>query len=196
LYLENIVEAMGSESGSTTVILNGKGEKIKSDFNGETMIQCYTDKGGWMINPMSGSSEAVAMTNEQYKSGKTQIYIGEAFTDYATKGNRVELLGKEKLQNASTFKIKVTTTDSASVIYYIDTATYNIVQKSASIDMMGQKMDVITKMSDYQKTDFGFVLPKTTTISFGEQFSLVIRLKKAEINKPVDPTIFDMGNKN
>jgi hypothetical protein len=196
LYLENTVEVMGNESASTTVIVNGKGEKIKSDFNGETMIQCYTDKGGWMINPMSGSSDAVAMPNEQYKSGKNQINIGESFMDYAAKGNKVELLGKEKLQNANAFKIKVTTTDSLSVMYYIDTATYYVVQKSISAEMMGQKMDVITKMSDYQKTDFGFVLPQKTIVSYGEQFSVVINLKKAEINKPIDPTIFELGNKN
>ena len=55
-------------------------------------------------------------------------------------------------------------------------------------------MEVVTKMTDYQKTDFGFVLPKTTNVSYGDQFSMVIKLKKVEFNKEIDPTIFDLGN--
>jgi hypothetical protein len=194
IYLENTMEAMGNESASTTVVLVGKGAKIKTDINGQIMIQCYTDKGGWMINPFMGSSEATVMPNEQYKSGKGQINLEESFVDYAIKGNKVELLGKEKLENDEAFKIKVTTSDSISTIYYIDAKTYYVAQTTMTTDMMGQQVDITTKLSDYQKTDYGIVLANTTSVSYGEQFSMVIKLKKVEFNKPVDPTIFDIGN--
>src|SRR6266542_2080696 len=75
--IENTMEAMGNESTSTTVIVNGVGAKTKSDFNGQTMVQCYTNKGGWMINPMAGSSDATPMPEDQYKTGKNQIFIEE-----------------------------------------------------------------------------------------------------------------------
>jgi hypothetical protein len=194
ISMENTIEAMGNESPSTTIIVNGKGVKTKSDFNGQSMIQCYTDKGGWTINPMSGSSDATVMPKDQYISGKSQIYIGSSLSDYAKQGSNCKLLGKEKLQNTDVFKIQVTTSDSVSTIYYIDATNYYIVQTKTSTEMMDQKMEVITKLSDYEKTDYGFVLPKTTNINFGDQFSLVIKLKKVEFNVPVDPTIFDLGN--
>jgi hypothetical protein len=194
IYLENSIEAMGNESPSTTTILNGIGAKIRSDINGQIMIQCFTGKGGWMINPFMGGSEATAMQNDQYKNGKRQIYVEESYMDYAAKGNKVELLGKEKLQNDSVFKIKVTTSDSLSLIYYFDATTYYVVQTIYSGEMMGQKMEVVNKLSDYKMSDYGLVIPNTTTTSFGDQFSLITKLKKAEFNKPVDPTIFDLGN--
>jgi hypothetical protein len=194
IYLENSIEAMGNESPNTTIILNGMGAKIKSDINGQIMIQCFTDKGGWMINPFMGGSEATVMQSDQYKSGKRQIYVEESYMDYASKGNKVELLGKEKLQNDSVFKIKVTTSDSLSILYYFDATTYYVVQTIYTGEMMGQKMDVVNKLGDYKMTDYGFVLPNTITTSFGDQFSLITKLKKAEFNIPVDPTIFDKGN--
>jgi len=194
IYLENSFMAMDNESTSTSVVLNGKGAKTKTDFNGQSMIQCYTDKGGWAINPMSGSSDATAMPQEQYNMGKNQIYIGQTFMDYAAKGNKVELLGKEKLENNDVFKIKVTSSDNNTTVYYINATSYFVVQSTMSAEMMGQKMDVVTKYSDYQKTDFGYVIPRTTAVSYGDQFSMTMKVKKVEINKPVDPTIFDLGN--
>jgi hypothetical protein len=196
VYMENAVEVMGNEAPSTTVILNGKGAKTKSDFNGQTMVQCYTDKGGWMINPMAGSNDATAMPDDQYKAGKSQIFVGDPFMDYAAKGNKVELLGKDKLQDADVYKIKVTTADNMSTTYFIDANTYYVIQAITSVEMMGQKMEVTSKLSDYEKTDFGYVLPKTNSVSYGEQFSLVIKLKKVAFNQPVDPKIFELGNMN
>jgi len=194
IKMENTIEVMGNESESSTIILNGKGAKTISDFNGQKMVQCYTDKGGWMINPMAGSADAAVMPEDQYKSGKSQINIGATFLDYTTKGNKVELLGKEKLQNTDVYKVKVTTPNNLTVFYYFDATTFYVIQTSTNSEMMGQQMEVITKLSDFQKTEFGYVLPKTTTVSYGDQFSLVIKLKKAEFNLPVDTSIFDLGN--
>ena len=49
-------------------------------------------------------SEAQAMPDELYKAGRSQIYVGGALLDYASKGNTVELIGKED----NNYKIKVT----------------------------------------------------------------------------------------
>lgn len=194
LYMENTMSVMGNESVSTTIILNGKGAKTKSDVMGQTMVQCYTDKGGWMINPMAGSTAATVMPDDQYKPGKSQITIGESFMDYATKGNKVVLIGKEKVQNVEAFKLKVTTPDSITTFYYIDPSTYYIVQTTLIANMMGQQMEIVTTLSDYKKTDFGYVVPYTYNINYGDQFGLVMQLKKIEFNKPVDPSIFELGN--
>jgi outer membrane lipoprotein-sorting protein len=196
MYMENSMEVMGNESLSKITILNGKGIKTISDVMGQSMIQCYTDKSGWMINPMGGSSDPAPMSDEQYKAGKSSIYIGESFVDYATKGNKVELLGKEKVNNVDAFKLKVTTKDSVSSVYYIDPATYYIIQTTLVANMMGQQMEIISTMHDYKKTDFGYVLPYSYEINYGGQFSLTMKLKKVEFNQPVDPKIFELGNKD
>jgi hypothetical protein len=195
MYMENSMEVMGNESLSKITILNGKGIKTVSDVMGQTMVQCYTDKSGWMINPMGGSSDATPMTDEQYKAGRGSIFIGEGFMDYATKGNKVELLGKEKVGTVEAFKLKVVTPDNITTTYFIDPATYYIIQSSMTAEMMGQQMEIVATMSDYKKTDFGYVIPYSNEISYGGQFNISMKLKKVEFNQPVDPKIFELGNK-
>src|SRR5438309_5300850 len=53
--MQNTMQVMGNEAPSTTVIVNGKGFRNESDFNGQKIIQVATDTGGWSVNPMAGS---------------------------------------------------------------------------------------------------------------------------------------------
>src|SRR5438552_3534805 len=93
LYVENSVEAMGNSSPGYEYLLEGKGFKSESEFNGTKIVNCYTDKSGWAINPFFGSTDAQAMPDELYTAGKDQIYYGgslyfaASLFDYAAKGN-------------------------------------------------------------------------------------------------------------
>jgi hypothetical protein len=188
LYFESSVQVMGNESPSTLTIINGKGFKMQSEFNGQKIVQCYTDKGGWLINPMTGAADAQPMPEEVYKAGKGQIDVGGPLFNYAAKGNKVELQGKEN----GAYKIKLTSKDSIETTYYIDSATYYITKSIDKGTMMGQEVEVTRTNSNYQKTDYGYVYPGTVEISYGGQFTVTSTAKKAEVNKEIDPKIFDM----
>jgi hypothetical protein len=188
LYMETTSQIMGNEAPGTTTILNGKGCKSEFDFNGSKITQCFTDKGGWSVNPMAGSSDAQAMPEDQYKSGKSQMNIGGDLFNYATKGFKAELLGKE----ADGYKIKLTGTDSSETTYYIDPSTYYIKKAMKKGEMMGQEVEVTSTYSDYRKTDYGFVVPYGIEVDFGGNFSFTSVVKKVEINKDIDPAIFAM----
>ncbi len=62
----------------------------------------------------------------------------------------------------------------------------------STAQMMGQTMEVSTTFSNFKKTDFGVVFPYTIEISYGGQFSITTNVNKLELNKKIDPTIFDM----
>jgi hypothetical protein len=188
LYSEASVQVMGNDAPSTLTILNGKGYKLESEANGQKMVQCYTDKGGWMINPFAGGSDAQAIPSEVYKANEDEIYIGGPLVNYAAKGNKVELLAKED----GAYRIKVTNKDSAESTYYIDPSTYYITKHVLKGNMMGQEVEITRSFSNYTKTDFGYVLPYSVEISYGGQFSLTSTVKKVLVNKEVDPKIFDM----
>ena len=70
LIIESSVSVMGNDIPSTTTIVVGKGYKNESDFQGTKMVQCFSDKGGWMLNPMAGAATPTALTDEQAKAGK------------------------------------------------------------------------------------------------------------------------------
>ena len=187
IHMETSSQIMGNDAPGNVTILNGKGFKSETEFNGSKMIQCYTDKGGWATNPMGGNTPE-AMPDQQYKAGKAQLQVGGELFDYAAKGSKVELQGKD----GNLYKIKLTTKDSTESTYFIDAATYYITKLTRTGEVMGQQVEIAISFSDYKKTDYGYTIPYSTQLDFGSMFSMTMATKKVEINPPVDPKIFEM----
>ncbi|MBS1601689.1 MAG: DUF4292 domain-containing protein [Bacteroidetes bacterium] len=187
LVIESSVNVMGTDAPSKTYILPGKGFKSETDFNGNTIVNCVTDKGAWGINPMAGQTSATALPDAQAKTMRGGMYIGGPLVDYASKGYKVELAGKD----GSDYKLKVTSAGGVNVVYYINTSTYLIDKSVANIEMGGQSVEVSTVFGDYRKTGEGVTLPYKQDVSY-PQFTVSITNTKIEANKTVDPAIFEM----
>jgi hypothetical protein len=190
VYYESGTEVMGNEAPTKTTLLNGKGFKSETDFNGQNIVQSLTDKGGWQINPYAGANDPTALPDEQYKGLEDNIYFDPLF-NYAEHGAKVELAGQEKVGDVNAYKIKYTNKDNSEMMYYLDPTTYHKIQAVRKGEAMGQEVTITETFSDYQKTDFGVFIPNTTNIDMG-QFALKIGVKKVTINDPVDPAIFEM----
>lgn len=186
--MESSVQVMGNETSSTTIIVDGVGFRSETEFNGNKIVQCYNDKGGWSVNPMAGSADPTPMPDDQYLAGKEQINVGGGLYDYAAKGSKVELLGKD----AGTYKVKLTTKDKVETVYVFDATTYLVKSVTRKSKMQDQDVDVTTTLSDYRKTDVGYLVPYAIDVDFGGQFSLSLAVKKVELNKTIDPAIFAM----
>src|SRR5678810_205344 len=186
LYTENSVDVMGNAAPQKEYLVEGKGYKSETDFNGTSIVQCVTDKGGWMVNPMAGGADAQAIPDAAYKSSKPQIFLGGALIDYAAKGYKAELMGKD----GGSFKIKVSG-DGNETYYFIDPTSYYLTKSIIKSEVMGQAVDVTTTFSDFKKTDFGIVLPYAKNIDMG-MFQLAQKTAKVEVNKAIDLKIFDM----
>jgi len=188
ISMETSVQVMGNDSPGTTVILDGVGYLSETDVNGSKIIQCYTDKGGWVVNPMAGMADPTPMPDDQYATGKEDIYVGGPLYNYAARGGKIELLSKD----AGTYKIKLTTKANVETTYVIDAKTYLIQSTVRKGQMQGQDVDITTSFSDYRKTDGGYLIPYAIGVDFGGQFQLSIAIKKVELNKTIDPAIFTM----
>ena len=186
LYTENSMDVMGNSAPQKEYLIEGKGFKQEVEFNGSMIVNCYTDKGGWTINPMMGGTDAQAMPDAVYKSGKIMLYLNGGLFDYAAKGYKAELAGKD----GNTFKIKLSD-GNGETLYFIDANNYLLTKSIIKSEMMGQSVEVTTTYSDYKKTDFGIVLPYTKNIDMG-MFQMAQKLNKVEVNKAIDPKIFEL----
>jgi hypothetical protein len=194
IYEETTMQVMGNEAPNNITILNGKGYRNETDFNGQKIVTCISDKGGWMVNPMSGATDPTPMPVDQLKGYKEQLYIGGPLYNYAANGYKAELAGQEKVGNVNAYKIKLTSKDSVETFFYIDPTTYYLIKETRHGSAMGQDVEITVTMSNYKKTDIGFSLPNSIDMDFG-QFQMSTTVKKIEVNKPVDPKIFDMPAK-
>jgi len=190
VYVESTLEVMGNEAPTTTTIVNGKAFKSETDFNGQKIISVITDKGGWMLNPLMGQTAPEALPADQAKAGQSQLQVGGPLFDYAAKGNKVELVGKEDVNGVSAHKIKVTTKDSVESTYFIDPTTYYILKAVSKGG--GQDGETTITFSNYQKTEFGYVIAMGQQITTPQGITLNITNKKVEVNKEIDPKVFEM----
>jgi outer membrane lipoprotein-sorting protein len=192
VYTEYDMEVMGQTLTGTTWLVNGKAFKNEVDLAGQKMIQCFTDQGGWGINPMMGQTAPEVMPADQLKSGKAQLDAGGPLFNYATKGNTIELSGKEALNGKDAFKLKLKTKDSVESFIWIDAATWYIVKSNVKTKMGTEDVETTIAFSNYKKTDFGYVLPTTTEVTMPQGVVLNITSKKTEINKEMDMKLFEM----
>ena len=192
VYTESVMDIMGNMGSVKTTTLNGKGMKQEMDIMGNIIVTCYNDKGGWTINPMAGGTSAEAMPEGQYNSGKDQIVVGAPFVNYTEKGYKAELLGTETVGSVSAHKLKMTSPEGNSTVYFIDPGTFNLVKTVQSVDVQGTMTDNETTYSDFRKVD-GYSTPYQIDMNIaGGQFQLSITISKVELNKPVDEAIFSI----
>jgi hypothetical protein len=187
VYVEGEMDIMGNKAPSVTYILNGKGYKNEVDFNGTKIISAYTDKGGWTINPMAGQNVATPVSEDLLKAGQLNLDAAGPMVDYAKKGNKVELQGKD----GSNYKIKVITPANVEIVYFIDTATYYNVKTITKMMANGQEMEITAENSDFKKTDSGVLMPYAGSITY-PGLTINFTNTKIEVNKPMDAAVFEM----
>lgn len=192
MVTESTMNIMGNDAPMTTTILNGKGFRNEVEFNGQKMVQVVNQNGGWMVNPMMGSTDPQAMPAEQYNASKSQIYIGGDLLNYSSNGSKLALQGTEKVGTVDAQKVVLTTPDNSTTTYYFDPATHYLLKMERTINMQGNEGTIAATYSDYRKTDAGLVIPYSIETTLPQGFSMTANVKKVEVNKEVDPKIFDM----
>lgn len=190
VYTETSTEVMGMQISGKITVLNGKGMRQDMDVNGSTMITCFNDKGGWSINPMSGGTTAEDMPAGQYNAGKAQIVVGAPFINYPENGYKAELMGTDSIAKVNAYKIKLTSPDSTSSVYFFDPNTFYMLKTIQQVEMQGQMVENIITYSDFRQIN-GYPIPYKMDMDLaGGQFNMTMTVTKVELNKPVNDSIF------
>lgn len=190
LYTESEADIMGMPSVQKTTVLNGKGYKMEMEVNGQVIVSCVNETGGWTVNPMMGSSAAEDMTEEQYDESRAEIFVGGAFSVLGDLGYQAELLGNEMVGNVNAAKVKLTSPGGTSSMNFFDPATGYLIQTIQESEAQGQVVENVISFSDYKKVD-GITLAHTVSIDVGGgMFVMEMIFTKVEVNKEVDPAIF------
>lgn len=189
-YTEGSMEVMGMTGIIKSTVLNGKGSRQDIEIMGTTMTTCFTEKDGWSINPMAGSTSAVPMPEAQYNAGKEQIFVGAPFVGFAEKGYKAEFLGTEAVDGANAYKVKMTSPENVSATYFFDEATSLLVKAIQQAEMQGQMVDNETVFSDYRESG-GILQPYKMVLNMaGGQIVMTATMTKMEVNQPVDAAFF------
>jgi hypothetical protein len=97
---------------------------LELQFNGQTAMQVYDGSNGWKLRPFLNRREVESYTTEEMKASSFQADLDGYLIDYTAKGTKVELAGKEKVEERDAYKLKLTTKDGQTVHVWIDAQSF------------------------------------------------------------------------
>jgi hypothetical protein len=184
--MDGNLTTQGFDVGIVVTVLNGKGSR--TDISVPGMSEGYritTPTKGWNFLPFQGMTAPEEAPEDQLKSQQSALDLQSPLLNYAAKGHKVELLGKEKVDAVDCYKLKITYKNGKMATLFIDATTYYRVKSVSTININGEDTEVQTTYTDFKKTPEGYVFPYSQTNQSG-----TINYTSIEINKPVDEKIF------
>jgi outer membrane lipoprotein-sorting protein len=193
VYMETVsVMQNGNEVTGKIWKVQDKLMRREMNFGMGSFTMVLTDKEGFSSNPRNGG-KFEAMPPEQVQAMQSELDCAGPLFDYAAKGHKAELIGKEDVGGTECFVVKLTLKSGRDITYYIDPKTYHILRAKTKGGRMGGRpggnpdAEIITEYSDYRKNEEGFVFPfATTVVGMGASTNF----EKIEVNKPVDPALY------
>jgi len=161
---------------------------------GQAAVQAYDGTTAWGISPM-GTGQPEAVPAEAAKELAAQADLDGPLVDYETKGHRVELLGKEKVEGSDAYKLKVTRKGGEVEYYFLDAGSYLPVRVEAKRTIRGIEIEGESTVSDYKEAG-GFLWPHSIQNGAkGRPEKQTIKFEKIETNPTLDDARFRMPAK-
>ncbi len=160
---------------------------------------CYDGTTMWGTNQMTMKAEKSEA--EDSENMKDQSELLDPFINYAARGYKVALEGKETIEGTECFKIKLTRKpikvegkeEENTSVYFFDAQNYvPIVIQTTVKKGPGKGMVSETLLSDYQEVNGLFFAFSMTMRAKGQPNGQNVVIEKIETDIPVDNAIFAM----
>ena len=156
----------------------------------QTMLRVYDGKQGWANNPFAGKVDPEAMNEEELKNITEESDFDGPLLDYKSKGNQIELVGKDKFDDKDVWRLKLTTKNGDVRYYLFDANSFLLLKWEGKRKLQDQVIPVESHFSDYREVgglEFAFAID-----SGGSPADLTqkIRIEKIELNPELNDAEF------
>ncbi len=186
--------AMGPGMEAPGVLIQKRGNLARLEFTiqGLTAIQAYDGKNAWQVMPFMGKKDPELMSADEAKEVEEMADMDGPMVDYKSKGNQVELLGKEKIEGTDAYKLKVSLKNGDVQTVYVDADSFLEIKEETKRTIRGSEQVVEQSIGDYKEVD-GIIFPFAMESGVkGSQEKQKLTITKVELNVPEDDSIFKM----
>jgi len=157
----------------------------------QKIIRVYDGKSaGWVVNPFAEKKDAQPMSAEDLKSISEESDFDGPFIDYKTKGNQIELVGKEELDGKPVYRIKLTNKNGGIRFYLFDATSFLPVKWEETRKVEGKEMPWESFFSDYREVNGVKYAFKIDSESPGTELKQTVIAEKIEVNAQIDDDHF------
>lgn len=165
--------------------------RSEAEFQGMKIVSAFDGETGWSINPMSGATEPMPMTEEQIDRMKIQADYDGMFYNYKDKGYTVELLGTEPVDDIETYALQLTRPNGDIITSYIDAENYVILKTKTKMKMQGVETEAETIFSNYKYVD-DILAPFSLETKMNGETVMQMVFDEINYNTEMDDSIFKM----
>ncbi|MBW8712627.1 MAG: hypothetical protein JF632_00925 [Acidobacteria bacterium] len=163
-----------------------------AEVGGRKVVNAFDGSSLWM---MMDAMPPQKLPNTQAAYASQDAEFDSVFVDYKQKGHAIELVGKETLNGAPVYHLKVTKKGGPPQDYYLDAETG--LEKKISVagrSPDGSQTVNVTEFSDYRSVD-GSLVPFVMKQRQNGTVVATTTLDKVEFNVDVDDDYFKMPAK-
>jgi len=167
-------------------------QRTEFTIQGMTGIQAFDGSRTWSVMPFMGKKDPEAASEEDSKHEKDDADFDGPLVDWKAKGHTVELVGKEPVEGAEAYKLKITKKNGDIEYYYLDAETYLLVKNEGKVKRRGTEVEGEGTWSDYKDVD-GYMMPFTMEQGIkGTPQKQRMTFSKIELNVPLEDSRFAM----
>jgi len=154
------------------------------------ILEVFSGESGWTIDPWQGISYARNLNSAEVNVFYQKSDLFTPFYKYKEKGLKVEYTGKENVEGADMFVLKLTRKNGGQETWYLDAKTYLEFKCESNWVDFAYPSQCETYFEDFQKVD-GLVLPFYVERTFGQRNRVTI-IENVDVNPQIDKAIFEM----
>jgi outer membrane lipoprotein-sorting protein len=166
--------------------------RLEITAQGLMAVQAYDGQTGWQVNPFEGKKDPELMGADDLKEAQEEADMDGPLVDYKAKGNKVELVGREKVEGSDAYKLKVTLKNGDVQYLYLDADTFLEIKEESKRMVRGTEVETESILGDY-KPEGGVMMAHSVEEGLkGSTEKQHITIEHVEINPPLDDARFKM----
>ncbi len=123
--------------------------RLELVFQDETAVQAYDGTVGWKLRPFLGRKGVEALSEEELRSAAAQADLDGPLIDYAAKGYKVELVGREPVEGHDAYELKLTLAGREVSHIWVDARTLLEIKLESTRRLHGTDRRVATYYRNY-----------------------------------------------
>jgi outer membrane lipoprotein-sorting protein len=167
-------------------------KKVRIDLllPGMTGTQAFDGQTAWMRMPVNGSSDTQTLPAEEGTRFEEQADFDGPLVDYKRKGTKVELAGRDSVDGAKAYKLRVTLKNGDVRYLYLDPDRYLEIKVDGKRTINGTDLEFESALGDYRNVNGLMIAHSIRNSAKGMEQHQSVTIDKIELNVETPDSLF------
>ena len=183
------------DASSPLTVKAGRPNRIREDFQvqGSPMTRAYDGAAGWLLQ----ESQVREMSGGDLDNIREEAEnaIEGPLLDYATKGSKAEVLGKDMVNGQPVYKLKITTKSGTAITQFLDASSYLEIHEEIERSANGKAIVIVEDVGDYREVDGLKYAHRFVSGPRDNPAATTLQVEKMQLNVPMDAAEFAKPHK-